>query len=95
MTKPHQDDEPFFITEEIAAEMIAGGYEFDWWCTDEPDAFVGTEPVYVAARDDLVELTSPEVYDLLVDALDRRRAAGIPDPVHPGIADPGGQRLHE
>ncbi|MGB3424296.1 MAG: hypothetical protein WBF84_11985 [Castellaniella sp.] len=29
MTKPHQDDEPFFITEEIAAEMIASGYEFE------------------------------------------------------------------
>lgn len=27
MKKPNQDDEPFFITEEIAAEMIAGGYE--------------------------------------------------------------------
>ncbi|WP_427048693.1 hypothetical protein [Klebsiella pneumoniae] len=27
--KPNQDDEPFFITEEIAAEMIAGGYEFE------------------------------------------------------------------
>ncbi|MBV6303723.1 hypothetical protein KVP10_02430 [Candidimonas humi] len=28
MTKLHQDAEPFFITEEIAAEMTAGGYEF-------------------------------------------------------------------
>ena len=29
MTKPHQDTEPFFITEEVAAEMIDGGYEFE------------------------------------------------------------------
>lgn len=28
MTKPHQD-EPFFITEEVEAEMIACGYEFE------------------------------------------------------------------
>lgn len=28
MTKPHQD-EPFFITEEVAAEMTASGYEFE------------------------------------------------------------------
>jgi hypothetical protein len=28
MTKPNQDAEPFFITEEVAAEMIASGYEF-------------------------------------------------------------------
>lgn len=29
--KPHQDgqDEPFFITEEIEAEMIAAGYVFE------------------------------------------------------------------
>lgn len=31
MTELHQDDrtEQFFITEEVAAEMIAGGYEFE------------------------------------------------------------------
>lgn len=36
--KPHQDDQaaPFFITEEIEAELIAAGYEF------EPPAHVST-----------------------------------------------------
>ena len=31
MTKPYQDNrvEPFFITEDIAAEMAATGYEFE------------------------------------------------------------------
>lgn len=31
MTKPNQDDqaEPFFLTEEVAAEMIGTGYEFE------------------------------------------------------------------
>ena len=29
MTKPHQATEPFFVTEEVAAEMIVGGYEFE------------------------------------------------------------------
>lgn len=31
MTKPYQDNrvEPFFITEDIAAEMTATGYEFE------------------------------------------------------------------
>lgn len=31
MTKPHQynQDGPFFITKEVAAQMIAGGYEFE------------------------------------------------------------------
>ncbi len=40
MTKPHQDDvEPFFITEEVEAEMIAVGYVFEpppIVCTDRP-----------------------------------------------------------
>lgn len=27
--KQHDENEPFFITEEIAAEMIASGYEFE------------------------------------------------------------------
>ncbi len=34
----------------------AGGHEFHWWCTDAADAFVGREPVYVALRDEVVEL---------------------------------------
>lgn len=31
MTKPYQynQDGPFFITKEVAAQMIAGGYEFE------------------------------------------------------------------
>ena len=31
MTKPHQEDqdEPFFITEEVEAELTAAGYEFE------------------------------------------------------------------
>jgi hypothetical protein len=31
MTKPHQEHhtEPFFITEEVEAELIAAGYEFE------------------------------------------------------------------
>uniref|UniRef100_UPI00339877B6 hypothetical protein n=1 Tax=Escherichia coli TaxID=562 RepID=UPI00339877B6 len=37
MKKPNQDDEPFFITEEIVlAEMIAGGYEFELPPIDAP-----------------------------------------------------------
>ncbi|GHL78112.1 hypothetical protein ECZU34_58600 [Escherichia coli] len=39
MKKPNQDDEPFFITEEIAAEMIAGGYEFELPPIPAPSAY--------------------------------------------------------
>jgi hypothetical protein len=45
----------------------AGGHEFHWWCTDAPDAFVGHEPVYVALRDEIVELVGDWAYDRFVD----------------------------
>jgi hypothetical protein len=69
----------------------AGGYEFHWWCTDSPEAFVGHEPVYVALRDELVELVGEPIYELLVRTLDARRAAGPPAVEHPAFTDPGGQ----
>jgi hypothetical protein len=39
-----------------------GGAEFHWWCTESPEAFVGTEPVYKASRDEIVELVGQAVY---------------------------------
>jgi hypothetical protein len=49
-----------------------GGAEFHWWCTEAPEAQVGTEPVYKAMRDELVELCGAEVYRLLAAYLDQR-----------------------
>ena len=49
---PQSDqDEPFFITEEIAAEMIAAGYEF------EPP----TIPCTIRLRDVLARMTDDEL----------------------------------
>jgi hypothetical protein len=42
----------------------AGGAEFHWWCTEDPEAFVGREPVYVTMRDELVEMVGQTAYDL-------------------------------
>ncbi len=50
MTKPHQD-EPFFITEEVAAEMTVSGYEF------EPPPIACT----VRLRDVLESMTNAEL----------------------------------
>jgi len=49
-----------------------GGADFHWWCTEEPDAFVGDEPVYLAARDEIVALVGEEVYERLVGELSGR-----------------------
>ncbi len=43
-----------------------GGFEFAWWCTEDGDAFVGTEPVYETCRHELIELIGQEPYDSLV-----------------------------
>jgi hypothetical protein len=60
-----------------------GGFEFHWWCTDEPDAFRGKVPVYVALRDEIVELVGQKPYDL-VCALLQDRDHGTPVP-HPAL----------
>lgn len=69
----------------------AGGFEFHWWCTDAPEAFIGRQPVYLSMREELIEMCGADVYELLADYLRRREASG-PPLTHPGITDPGAQR---
>ena len=68
----------------------AGGAEFHWWCTEAPEAFGATQPVYRAMADELTELVGPEVYRRLSVDLDRRRAArGRWEPLaHPAVRTP-------
>jgi len=49
----------------------AGGQEFHWWCTEAPDAFRGSTPVYVALRDEIVEMVGPWAYERFVEHVDR------------------------
>jgi hypothetical protein len=59
-----------------------GGFEFDWWCTDAPDAFDGPRPVYEQLRDEIVELVGPWAYDQLVAYVNRRGPTTLlPHPV--------------
>jgi hypothetical protein len=43
-----------------------GGFEFHWWCTEDPEAFIDRSPVYVTMRDEIVEMVGEEGYDALV-----------------------------
>ena len=43
----------------------AGGHDLDWYCTTAPAAHVGSEPVYLSCRDELVELMGPAAYEVL------------------------------
>ena len=49
-----------------------GGDEFHWWCTESPEAFVGSTPVYKEMEAELIEMIGAEVYDLLKVELDAR-----------------------
>jgi hypothetical protein len=51
-----------------------GGEEFHWWCTEAPEAFIGSRPVYESMRDELEALVGPVVCAMIVAELDRRRA---------------------
>jgi hypothetical protein len=50
----------------------AGGAEFHWWCTESPDAFVGTKPVFEGMHDELVEMVGRKIYRRLVAYLKER-----------------------
>lgn len=44
------------IGEYIRAGWGAGGHDFDWYCSSNSDAHVGTEPVYLGQRAELTQL---------------------------------------
>jgi hypothetical protein len=43
-----------------------GGHDLDWYCSGNPDAHVGREPVYRSCRDELIELMGEPAYGQLV-----------------------------
>jgi hypothetical protein len=53
-----------------------GGAEFAWWCTEEPLAFTGRDPVYVSLWEELIAIVGQDVYDLLASYLRARTARG-------------------
>jgi hypothetical protein len=53
----------------------AGGHDLDWYCTGAPAAHVGTEPVYLSARDELVELMGQPAYEVLSEHCRAREEA--------------------
>ena len=64
-----------------------GGFEFAWWCTDAPDAFVGDRTVLASMADELVAMIGQPVYELLLAAVAERTARPLPHPAVP-VATP-------
>ena len=54
------------ITEYDRRGWGAGGHDLDWYCSGNPEAHVGREPVYRSNRAELVELMGEPAYDELV-----------------------------
>lgn len=49
-----------------------GGAEFEWWCTESPEAYIGDTPVYQSMAAEITGMTSPAVYAELCAELDSR-----------------------
>ncbi len=52
----------------------AGGDEFHWWCTEDPNAFVGKTRVIDSMSEELIAMVGEEVYDQLLAYANRRAA---------------------
>jgi hypothetical protein len=57
-----------------------GGESFHWWCTSDPEAFVGAQPVYDYLRDEIVEMIGEDVYRELERLLRRAKWTPLPHP---------------
>lgn len=77
-----------------------GGHDLEWYCSGNPEAHVGREPVYRSQRAELTELMGAAAYAELVVRCEahiayirRARAAGaralIPLMVHPATVEAG------
>ncbi|MBA2531979.1 MAG: hypothetical protein H0V23_07720 [Nocardioidaceae bacterium] len=63
-----------------------GGHDLDWYCSANTEAHVGSEPVYLANRDELVELMGAAAYEVLAALCAQQLSGGIGLTRHP--ADP-------
>jgi hypothetical protein len=83
----HAEDDTGYVTTIVREwkrrDWGVSGDEFHWWCTDSPDAFVGREPVYRYLKDELIETVGAEVYDQLVELLERSGNFPLPHEADP------------
>ena len=55
-----------------------GGEDFGWWCTEAPEAFVGTRPVYESMAVELRKMLGKKLYRQVAEYLDGRRPHVVP-----------------
>ena len=80
----HSTDENGHVTSRVREwkrrDWGEGGNDFHWWCTEAPVAFTGRDPVYMSSRDEIVELVGQEIYDLVIEQLQRAEWVPLPHP---------------
>jgi len=54
-----------------------GGFDFHWWCTDAPDAFVGHRPVYEELADEITEMVGEVAFKAFLREVSRRPPAQL------------------
>ncbi len=64
-----------------------GGDEFAWWCTEEPAAFVGTEPVYRSLEPELRKMIGDELFESVAAYLDLRSKDRTAPLLHPAATN--------
>ncbi|MFN8126194.1 MAG: hypothetical protein U0R64_06785 [Candidatus Nanopelagicales bacterium] len=74
------------ITEYQRAMWGPGGHDFPWYCSSDTEAHVGTEPVYLSNRDELVAMIGAPAYEELARHCAQHESARAPLAIHP--ADP-------
>lgn len=81
----HSSDESGHVTSRLREwkrrDWGEGGADFGWWCTEEPDAFVGAEPLYRSSKNEIVELVGASIYDEMVKLLERSQWVPLGHPV--------------
>ena len=51
-----------------------GGFEFHWWCSEDPSAYRGTSRVVDTMKDELIEMIGKRNYKRLLAFMDERAA---------------------
>ncbi len=51
-----------------------GGADLDWYCTSNTEAHGGSKPVYLASKEELIQMMGEEAYKILAQACDNRMA---------------------
>jgi hypothetical protein len=60
-----------------------GGEDFAWWCTEAPEAFTASEPVYRSLAEELRKMMGTELYEQVARYLDGRGRSQPPPVRHP------------